>query len=82
MSTACTQTEAKIAAARAIDSHEGESAWEHLPHQAQRIAERARHQFEEIASASECYIRREPTKALAAAAGIGALVGVLINRLR
>lgn len=82
MSTTTYQTEAKVAAARSLDSHDDESLLEHVPHRAQRLMEQANSQFRDIASATECYVRREPTKALAIAAAVGGLLGVVLNRMR
>lgn len=82
MSTATTQTQAKVAAARSLDSRDSESVFEQAPKQAQKMIDQARRQLHDLASATECYVQREPMKALAIAAVVGGLAGMLLNRMR
>ena len=75
------RTEAKVEFARMVDG--ADSSWtDAAKTKASQIRGRATAEASRLQSTLDAFIRREPTKALIGAAGIGALLGILIKRAR
>ena len=79
-STTCTQ--AKVEAARILDSAESKSWTDVAKAKTAQLRERATNETMQLKSTLEAFVRREPTKALLGAAGIGGLLGILFKRAR